>query len=101
QAEDGIRDRTVTGVQTCALPISLYAASAVGTLPLKFSSSCFKWRTPPSMFCCGSYGSATLSWRAVEGINCISPTAPLRETACGLKFDSTFTTARTRLGSTL
>ena len=24
QAEDGIRDRSVTGVQTCALPISLY-----------------------------------------------------------------------------
>src|SRR5437867_13306793 len=24
QAEDGIRDRTVTGVQTCALPISIY-----------------------------------------------------------------------------
>src|SRR5207248_5420664 len=24
QAEDGIRDRTVTGVQTCALPISLW-----------------------------------------------------------------------------
>src|SRR5256886_9223078 len=24
QAEDGIRDLTVTGVQTCALPISLY-----------------------------------------------------------------------------
>src|SRR5207248_4240395 len=23
QAEDGIRDRTVTGVQTCALPISM------------------------------------------------------------------------------
>src|SRR5207248_8918984 len=28
QAEDGIRDRTVTGVQTCALPISLQAAWA-------------------------------------------------------------------------
>src|SRR5699024_11887432 len=26
QAEDGIRDRNVTGVQTCALPISLRAA---------------------------------------------------------------------------
>src|SRR5437867_12453044 len=26
QAEDGIRDRTVTGVQTCALPIFAYAA---------------------------------------------------------------------------
>src|SRR5699024_11761369 len=25
QAEDGIRDRNVTGVQTCALPISLVA----------------------------------------------------------------------------
>src|SRR5699024_12076913 len=25
QAEDGIRDRNVTGVQTCALPISCYA----------------------------------------------------------------------------
>src|SRR5438094_7182480 len=24
QAEDGIRDRTVTGVQTCALPISAF-----------------------------------------------------------------------------
>src|SRR5207249_8659253 len=28
QAEDGIRDRNVTGVQTCALPISSAAASA-------------------------------------------------------------------------
>src|SRR5699024_11594609 len=27
QAEDGIRDRNVTGVQTCALPISSYASS--------------------------------------------------------------------------
>ena len=27
QAEDGIRDRLVTGVQTCALPISVEAAS--------------------------------------------------------------------------
>src|SRR5207248_8937749 len=27
QAEDGIRDRTVTGVQTCALPISLRGAA--------------------------------------------------------------------------
>src|SRR5207248_5124924 len=29
QAEDGIRDRTVTGVQTCALPISPVAAPAI------------------------------------------------------------------------
>src|SRR6266516_392650 len=31
QAEDGIRDRTVTGVQTCALPISTCGRSAFST----------------------------------------------------------------------
>src|SRR5256886_13355788 len=30
QAEDGIRDLTVTGVQTCALPISSLARTLVG-----------------------------------------------------------------------
>src|SRR2546430_13668501 len=36
QAEDGIRDLTVTGVQTCALPIcmGMCGASALITLPL-------------------------------------------------------------------
>src|SRR6266542_6330768 len=29
QAEDGIRDATVTGVQTCALPISTVATNAL------------------------------------------------------------------------
>src|SRR5437867_12032534 len=33
QAEDGIRDRTVTGVQTCALPISFAAARDMGVEP--------------------------------------------------------------------
>src|SRR2546430_10119569 len=33
QAEDGIRDLTVTGVQTCALPISGGAARGAGTVP--------------------------------------------------------------------
>src|SRR5207245_6914663 len=34
QAEDGIRDATVTGVQTCALPISVSpGATASGALP--------------------------------------------------------------------
>src|SRR5437867_10304649 len=31
QAEDGIRDRTVTGVQTCALPISACCGSRRGS----------------------------------------------------------------------
>src|SRR5699024_11443976 len=36
QAEDGIRDRNVTGVQTCALPISrgLYTPATAGILPV-------------------------------------------------------------------
>src|SRR5256886_5705722 len=33
QAEDGIRDLTVTGVQTCALPISADLAMALGHDP--------------------------------------------------------------------
>src|SRR5207248_7392118 len=32
QAEDGIRDRTVTGVQTCALPISIGATTETVTV---------------------------------------------------------------------
>src|SRR5438094_6549001 len=36
QAEDGIRDRTVTGVQTCALPI--YLPDANGGAPGRFDA---------------------------------------------------------------
>src|SRR6267143_1729603 len=33
QAEDGIRDRTVTGVQTCALPIWAHGIVFIGPTP--------------------------------------------------------------------
>src|SRR5256886_6137240 len=33
QAEDGIRDLTVTGVQTCALPISIHGHPIVAGMP--------------------------------------------------------------------
>ena len=46
-------------------------------------------------------GFVTLRDRAVPGISCIKPMAPFLETALGLKFDSTLTTERTKLGSTL
>src|SRR3989338_6606780 len=36
QAEDGIRDGTVTGVQTCALPISLSRLSSTGCVDCSF-----------------------------------------------------------------
>src|SRR5699024_12308251 len=52
QAEDGIRDRNVTGVQTCALPISPGRWRPRGAPPCRRSSratppSCSPW--PP---CC-------------------------------------------------
>src|SRR5699024_11826548 len=36
QAEDGIRDRNVTGVQTCALPISRSASTVFTVSPASF-----------------------------------------------------------------
>src|SRR5258708_28361480 len=46
QAEDGIRDDLVTGVQTCALPIS-------GFLQMKPVSSGYIVRIPPGWRACG------------------------------------------------
>src|SRR5256885_12593875 len=47
QAEDGIRDYKVTGVQTCALPISARSASAARALPLPSSGTRGSaWRRP-------------------------------------------------------
>src|SRR5215207_595478 len=37
QAEDGIRDPLVTGVQTCALPISFRSLSLRRILPMRFT----------------------------------------------------------------
>src|SRR5256885_12147422 len=51
QAEDGIRDYKVTGVQTCALPISFYSqpgcqcSSLISRQPLSSCSACKNRRT--------------------------------------------------------
>src|SRR5207249_5535858 len=45
QAEDGIRDRNVTGVQTCALPISTAAWHRLLVLPKRWSPSCRRTRS--------------------------------------------------------
>src|SRR5689334_24896364 len=48
QAEDGIRDGTVTGVQTCALPILLNISYMVlGKYPLEVPRP---WLIPPETF---------------------------------------------------
>src|SRR5437016_9268928 len=54
QAEDGIRDWSVTGVQTCALPIS--SASGAATL---FGTTSFKFSRP------GTPVSIKRNWKEV------------------------------------
>src|SRR2546430_11882284 len=59
QAEDGIRDLTVTGVQTCALPI--YASLPGTALSTNIEVSSANGRavgldTPPAMFANGTVG---------------------------------------------
>src|SRR5437773_5814115 len=44
QAEDGIRDRDVTGVQTCALPI---LACVGGRIVVQLPAARPPWLTPP------------------------------------------------------
>src|SRR5258706_5511469 len=42
QAEDGIRDWSVTGVQTCALPIYLHAVGDAGLAPGELVEEAFR-----------------------------------------------------------
>src|SRR5207249_5739809 len=48
QAEDGIRDRNVTGVQTCALPISASDIVIACTVPPKRFTTSSRARSPAS-----------------------------------------------------
>src|SRR5438094_9305865 len=77
QAEDGIRDRTVTGVQTCALPIFVTVAAKqrwrAGTpVPIVvrlpsgggFSGGPFHSQNPESSFA------------HVPGLKCVCPATP-------------------------
>src|SRR5699024_11293464 len=71
QAEDGIRDRNVTGVQTCALPIS-FGVGTRSAIPCNFPS---RWgSTMPSAF------AAPVE---VGIIDWVHPRA-LRKSLCGL-----------------
>src|SRR2546429_4969815 len=60
QAEDGIRDVAVTGVQTCALPISgYYVGTFFASLANYVIGSHFGWRT---MFAVGGLPALLLAW---------------------------------------
>src|SRR2546427_10664730 len=59
QAEDGIRDLTVTGVQTCALPIS--ASASGGTAPYQYKW--WLWNGTAWSIVQDWSASATFVWR--------------------------------------
>src|SRR6266567_5149190 len=71
QAVDGIRDLTVTGVQTCALPISATRPPRTG--PPETPTNCAVWNTPMPILrrCGGNVTAASVVSGAPE-----PPTAP-------------------------
>src|SRR2546430_11770426 len=81
QAEDGIRDLTVTGVQTCALPISATLPTKLGGLlktPLRWSRirAAISWpllhRVAISNHRLVSFthGQVTFRWREIGRASC-------------------------------
>src|SRR5699024_11680256 len=64
QAEDGIRDRNVTGVQTCALPISPFSehGASCGALTVPLSPP-----APPPGWAVPAAAAASLSRKAQGG----------------------------------
>src|SRR5699024_11509148 len=68
QAEDGIRDRNVTGVQTCALPISAASSPVAWTEPRcspvpavsSQRTTCTRESSSPATY---TYLSHTAMWR--------------------------------------
>src|SRR5688500_19068045 len=84
QAEDGIRDYKVTGVQTCALPISKQCGGCGSSATRRYQGSC-KWRCGIS---CGGVRSASSRAGSVRlaGGNAASPaTLPRSEEGRGGK----------------
>src|SRR2546422_7124533 len=49
QAEDGIRDVAVTGVQTCALPICRFARASASSRAYRYVPGCLATQRPPDV----------------------------------------------------
>src|SRR5699024_7525203 len=77
QAEDGIRDRNVTGVQTCALPISECATTctAVEPLPPKCCSATSRALTESEPLACQPAPASALNTVGAKAPKPISTTA--------------------------
>src|SRR5437763_8709073 len=72
QAEDGIRDTSVTGVQTCALPILIPAYRARAHVRLTNKTPCGTYRAP------GRYESSFARERLIDAIAARLDLDPLR-----------------------
>src|SRR5437762_5991969 len=68
QAEDGIRDTSVTGVQTCALPICVTDDPAVKS-PCAIESSVASRRSVPAPTACRETGFRLLRCITTESVN--------------------------------
>src|SRR5207248_6413270 len=66
-AEDGIRDRTVTGVQTCALPISLTTAWPSSRTTWAARRRCRRWTAPSRSRGPGGAGTSNNYGVDIEG----------------------------------
>src|SRR5438067_12137527 len=67
QAEDGIRDRNVTGVQTCALPISPKLQNAYGTCHRRHHRRICGSRGPATVMSAMTRPIRVLELRSVRG----------------------------------
>src|SRR5690606_40739493 len=87
QAEDGIRDFHVTGVQTCALPISWVATKKSCRPQMAYTASSNQKRREPSGRC-GRFavagGAPRVPWARVAGAmaNTARGTAKIGRAAC-------------------
>src|SRR3712207_6927535 len=71
QAEDGIRDIGVTGVQTCALPISLIGCGVSTGVGAAINTAKVKPGSTVVVFGCGGVGIAAIQGAKVAGAHTI------------------------------
>src|SRR5688572_25241547 len=90
QAEDGIRDLTVTGVQTCALPISRCVAWPTASIARGRGTGCSSTSTPRSRPCAttvlsiqGSTHDRPLHRRGARGGGAVLPASRARRLLSG------------------
>src|SRR5207253_7140582 len=66
QAEDGIRDGHVTGVQTCALPISCLHVGCIPTKALLFNAEIWDHLKEAKEFGIDGVDARKLNWAAIQ-----------------------------------